>query len=799
MRSPFSPFHPDEVLLDRFRVLREVAYGGMGVVYEAFDEKLDRRIAIKCARTGFAIRLTPEVRHASEISHPNVCRLFEIHRALTPRGEVEFVTMEYVEGETLSERLRGEPLEDGEARDIALQLCAGLAEAHRNHVIHGDLKSSNVMLSKTPDGARRAVILDFGLAQRSDDALASGGTPGYMAPELLRGEAPSVASDIYAMGVVLREMTGSRYPVVAASEPDELSTVTVHQSAGTAMPISAVPPKSRWGRVIARCLEEQPRNRFASARELSEALQPSKMGRRAAAVGAAVLLAAVAAVITYQRATAPEESVRLAMLPFSSQDAGVAKALGLLRGTDKTAYRFLDKGGPQATHVVGGQCQADGDHFRVRLHLTDTRTQAKLAEWEADYTPDQLRYLPWATAGLVTNTLHLPALAEANRIRPEANGDYVAGSLQVKRDSTVDAALVTLARAVVADPDSALAHAALAEAQWFKYYLTRDKQWLQRATESLHQAQLRNPDAARVHRVAGILRANAGRYEQATAEYRRALEIEPDNGDAHRRLGQAYERTSQLEQALASYRRAIELEPDYYRNYHALGSFYFQRGRFSEAVQALSKAVALAPDESTLHYALGSSLSNLGRFADAERELRTSIEQRRSAPALQSLGAALYYQGRDREAIPYFRQALELNPRSSLAWLYLGICHRRTQQPAESNQANRRGLALIEAEVAQDPRDGHARSVLAYLCARLDQRQRAESEIAQALQLSPSDGDTRAMAALTYEALGRRDDAIAVLNSSNPETRADLNRWPDVPGLRADVRFQRLLKVQTVQ
>jgi len=310
---------------------------------------------------------------------------------------------------------------------------------------------------------------------------------------------------------------------------------------------------------------------------------------------------------------------------------------------------------------------------------------------------------------------------------------------------------------------------------------------------------LRNPDAARVHRVAGILQSNAGRYEQAAAEYRRALEIEPGNGDAHRRLGQAYEKLNQLEQALASFRRAIELEPDYYRNYHALGAFYFQRGRFSEAVQTLSKAVELAPEESTLHYALGSSLSNLGRFSEAERELRISIAERPSASALQSLGSALYYQSRDREAIPYFRQALELNPRSALAWLYLGICHRRSGQNGESVEANRRGLALIETEVAQDPRDGHARSVLAYLCARLDQRQRAESEVAQALQLSPSDGDTRAMAALTYEALGRREEAIAVLQSSNPETRADLNRWPDVPGLHADDRFQRLLKVQSVQ
>jgi serine/threonine protein kinase/tetratricopeptide (TPR) repeat protein len=810
-RGVTAPFQPDEILLDRFRILREVAYGGMGVVYDAFDEKLDRRIAIKCALPGYAIHLTPEVRHASEISHPNVCRLFEIHRASTPRGEMEFVTMEFIEGETLASRLRGEPMDDNEARDIALQLCAGLAEAHRHRVIHGDLKCNNVMLTKSPDGARRAVILDFGLAQRSEEAFAAGGTPGYMAPELLRGEAPSVASDIFALGVILRAMAGSRY-VEEAVRPgsEQVSTVTQAPGSEAAQAVVRVPAQGAWVRVISRCLDPRPQSRYSSAEALAEALQPSKLARRAVGIGAAVLLAATAAFVTYQRTTAPVESVRLAMLPFSSQDAGVSETLGRLHGTSKTAYRLLatdprinsiekarDTG--QATHVLQGQLDEADGNATLHLSLTDTRTQTKLADWSAVYTHDQLRYLPWAAAGVVTSMLHLPVLPEANRVKPEANPDYVAGSQQVRRDSTVDAAMATLARALAADPDSAAVHAAMAEAQWFKYYLTRDKQWLAKSTESLRQAQLRNPDAARVHRVSGILEANAGRYEQAIAQYRRSLEIEPGNADGQRRLGQAYEKINQLELALASFRRAIELEPEYYRNYHALGAFYFQQGLFSEAEKTLAKAVELAPNESTLHYALGSVLNNLGRFSDAERELRISIDQRPSAAALHSLGASLYYQSRDREAIPYFRQALQLNPRSALAWLHLGICHRRSGQVRESEQANLRGLALSEADVAQDPRDGHSRSVLAYLCARLGQRQRAESEIAQALHLSPSDGDTRAMAALTYEALGRRDDAIAVLNSSNPETRADLNRWPDVAGLHADVRFQRLLKVQTVQ
>ncbi len=115
------------------------------------DEKLDRRIALKCAKAGFRKRLPPEVRNASDISHPNVCKIFEIHTASTEHGDLDFLTMEFLDGETLSERLRSGPCSHREARVIALQLCAGLAEAHRKHVIHGDLKSSNIILAREGD------------------------------------------------------------------------------------------------------------------------------------------------------------------------------------------------------------------------------------------------------------------------------------------------------------------------------------------------------------------------------------------------------------------------------------------------------------------------------------------------------------------------------------------------------------------------------------------------------------------------------------------------------------------------
>src|SRR5438477_4472903 len=142
-------FSPGTVLADRFRIVRQVGAGGMGMVYEAIDQSLDRRIAIKCAKPGHQMSLPPEARTAREVSHFNVCKVHDLHTATARSGEVNFLSMEFVEGETLWARIRrGGPLKPSEALGIARQICAGLAQAHRQGVIHGDLKVANVILAK---------------------------------------------------------------------------------------------------------------------------------------------------------------------------------------------------------------------------------------------------------------------------------------------------------------------------------------------------------------------------------------------------------------------------------------------------------------------------------------------------------------------------------------------------------------------------------------------------------------------------------------------------------------------------
>jgi len=786
------PFESGQLLDGRFRIVREIAQGGMGIVYEAIDEKLQRRIALKCAKTGFRKRLPPEVLNATEISHPNVCKIFEIHTASTPQGEVDFFTMEFLDGETLADRLIRGSLPEKQARAIALQLCAGLAEAHRNHVIHGDLKSNNVILT---NGGARAVITDFGLARRPESAQATApsgqmaGTPDYMAPELWKGAKVSEASDIYALGVILSQLG------------------------------------SHWlqNRVVARCLNEDPARRFPNADAVAQALVPLRSRRWFLATAAAILVAAVTGVFTYQRATSPKQAVRLAMLPLSysadlaplAEDVlrGTSANLAKLRGGAKARYSLISlaearrnrvdtpekaKSVFNATHVLQGTLTKDKEQIVLHAVLTDTRTGVDAKDWTMEYAPGQVHYIPVALAGFVTGTLHLPPLAMAATMNAAAQSDYKAGSLLLRRDKTIDAALEAFERAVAADHDSALAYAGLAEAQWLKYGSTRDTDWFTRAAESTTQAQRRNPDLPRVLFVSGTQKFVNSWYEQAIADFQRALELDPNYSAASHYQARAYEHLGQAELALAAYSQALRADPGNYRFYRDLGNFYIQRDQYNQSLEPLRKAVALAPDEPDARYYLAGAYMSLGQFQAAETELRIALSFGETVNVLDTLGTTLMYEGHEEDAIPFYKRTLVIDPKDYWAWTNLGICYRRLNRIEESEEATRSGLDAAEAAEQQNPRRGYTRAYVAYLHARLGHRQLAEQEIAQAMTFSPDGSSVRWMAVVTYEALGEHEAALSVLGAASPELLADLNRWPDLADLHKDPRFIQLLASKQV-
>jgi len=269
-------FLPGRLIAGRYRIISLLGKGGMGEVYRADDLTLGQAIALKflpeeaAHDEGLLERFRNEVRIARRVSHPNVCRVYDV-------GEIDgqtFFTMEYVDGEDLASLLRriGRLPED-KAVDIARQLCAGLAAAHSKGVLHRDLKPANVML----DGRGQAVIMDFGLAGLSDEIRGNeirSGTPAYMAPEQLAGEEVTPRSDIYALGLVLYEVfTGKR--AFAEKAGAGKSSHAGHDPADRtpSRPSSVVKDLDpAVEKVILRCLETSPASRPPTALAVAAAL-----------------------------------------------------------------------------------------------------------------------------------------------------------------------------------------------------------------------------------------------------------------------------------------------------------------------------------------------------------------------------------------------------------------------------------------------------------------------------------------------------------------------------------------------
>ena len=258
-------FTPGTLLAGRYRIIAPLGKGGMGEVYRADDIRLGQPVALKFLPAALASdsqrleRLVDEVRIGRQISHPNVCRLYDIAEA----EGLHFLVMEYVDGEDLASLLRRiGRLPGDKALEIARGLCAGLAAAHDKAVIHRDLKPANVMI----DGRGHARIADFGLAALAGDGSVTGlaGTPSYMAPEQLTGEGASTRSDVFALGLILHEMLSGKRVFDAKSLEEILALHAQSKPLGLSSSVKDVDPEME--RLVLRCLARDPKARPASAR-----------------------------------------------------------------------------------------------------------------------------------------------------------------------------------------------------------------------------------------------------------------------------------------------------------------------------------------------------------------------------------------------------------------------------------------------------------------------------------------------------------------------------------------------------
>jgi tetratricopeptide (TPR) repeat protein/DNA-directed RNA polymerase subunit RPC12/RpoP len=284
-------FEAGDLVAMRYRVLSFVAAGGMGEVYRVEDQELGGVLALKTVRrqashrgTQHALeRFRREVQLARQVTHPNVCRIFDVgfHQPEDGDSSITFLTMELLEGTTLSQRLaRSGPMSTSQAQPLVADMCAGLTAIHARGIVHRDFKSDNVTIARSGT-AERAVVTDFGIARgiESDDfevRSAAGaslvGTPAYLAPEQVGQGEITPAADVYALGIVLYEMVTGKVPFRGENA---LATAAMRLTEAPKPPSALVPTlHPRWERAILRCLERDPAQRFASVEEVAAEIAP---------------------------------------------------------------------------------------------------------------------------------------------------------------------------------------------------------------------------------------------------------------------------------------------------------------------------------------------------------------------------------------------------------------------------------------------------------------------------------------------------------------------------------------------
>jgi hypothetical protein len=272
-------------LLGRYEIQEEIGRGMMGVVYRALDPALGRTVALKTVslswampeaeRAGFEARFLTEAKVAAGLSHPGIVVVHDVGR--DPASDMVFIALEYLEGETLDERMRRQPPDWREALHLAARLAEALDHAHRRGIVHRDVKPANVMILSTGEPK----LMDFGIAKVPASQLTSAGeffgTPAYMSPEQALGEPLDGRSDLFSLGSILYVLLTGKRAFEASSVPVILARVAQHHPSPPSRERPGLPPDVDY--LVARCLAKDPGRRYATGRLLAEDIEDVLAGR----------------------------------------------------------------------------------------------------------------------------------------------------------------------------------------------------------------------------------------------------------------------------------------------------------------------------------------------------------------------------------------------------------------------------------------------------------------------------------------------------------------------------------------
>lgn len=694
--------------LGQFRILGKIGAGGMGEVYRARDEKLQRDVAIKIvAESEFAdatsrARLLREARSAAGLNHPNICVVHEV-------GESEgktFIAMECIDGESLSSRIARSPLSTQEVVRFGLQLADALAHAHERGVVHRDLKPANIVV--TPE--QRLKVLDFGLAKRAlesdaanaDDATdvlvtargAITGTPAYMAPEQLRGLAADARSDIWAMGVILHEMITRKRPFAGNTMP-ELSAAIL---ASPPQPLpEGTPPEI--AAIIGHCLEKEPANRYRSAAEVRSALeivltgtisgrhqlalQPPPGRRTLFAAGAATLaiVAAVAVYVSRRDAHPASPTVAASAVPG-------ATALPSAPVRTVAVLPFANFSGPDEGYLAEGMQDAINvelarvENLRVISRTTTMALQGAgkgAAEIAKELGTDDLIEGSVQSAGnrVRVQVKLIRAVPEERQVWAQAFERDLSDVFSLYNE--IAAAVVTHIdpRLIAGIPEPSTARKV--DPDLYKLYLKGrffvaqgGKENIEKGIALFRQANEIDPTDALPYAGIAIGYGGLAHSPEGTPEVldiargaaKKALSIDPKLGDVYAAMALLKQYHDWEWTALENdFRQALASNPsDTLMRYH-YAWFLMLHKRPDEAIAQVRRAREYAPLVSTYYSDLGWYYQILGRYDEALREARKGVELGpQDANAFYVLSIVHLRLRNYDEAVAAARRVLELDP-----------------------------------------------------------------------------------------------------------------------------------------
>jgi tetratricopeptide (TPR) repeat protein/tRNA A-37 threonylcarbamoyl transferase component Bud32 len=837
---------PGQILIDRFVIVRLIAQGGMGEVYEAEDRLLQGvHVALKTILPRVADepalqkRFEREVLLAREAVHPNLCPIYDIFHSDRPTPNSLFLTMKLLPGETVAARLqRVGSISTEEGSAILKQTALGLAAIHAAGIIHRDIKSNNIMLDGV--GAHvRLWITDFGLARalQGETTLSDrggvAGTPSYIAPELLHGHPPSQASDLYAFGIVMHEVFTGEKPTVS---PDK-SSVTVSPR------LTSPKVPSFYSHLIRECVDLDPKRRcvaFGAALEtFDQKRQTRKPFTRRQFIGAAAAgVCTLAAGGWVERETIYDmlhplpgkRFVALVNWPQTSNSQAAPMLTGVLSAIKGELARIeafdrnlfvispddVDQDLTQAgtfreicdplgaNLVLAASGLPGGKYFELLLRVLDPISGHALRAKtlfcglrEVTSLPDKAAQ---AAASLLNVSRYLkdeePTLPGTQSTAAFSAFQAAENLMKQPNDTGLDAAIKKYQEAVDTDSKYAIAYANLGIAYGRLHAIRHDPGALELARGNCRRALTLDPNLVDGHLAMGDVLNLSGNEQGALDEFAKVLKLDPSNPRALVWQGQTYERLDRWADAEHSFNRVLQERPNYWLAYHELATALNGQGKYKEAIEKFRDATVAAPGNSQAFANLGGEYLQVGDFAQATEALKKSFALLPNDLAAVNTSLALRYQGKPAEALPYAQKAVELNPTENTNWLELGDCYSSLHKHDNAAKAAYlRAAQEAEKQLRTDPTDGPNVMLLALYQVKSGTQQNALSLVKKAESLGADDMDSQLFKARILELLGKRDQALATLAVCfrRGATALQFAPFPDMESLRQDPRYRQML------